>query len=274
MSGFIYTGAGITRPAKTRDPKVSALKIIMVILIGALVMEVALYFVLIPCFSPVKISYTGTVPYSSEDLNSAVFSSTDSSWIRFDANAACAALANLQGIESVGIEKKFPDKIFVRLTERVPVALSLATYGERTVPVMLDRTGAVFLSAPVFRDDSLPLITGLPLEDIEPGMRLAKKYHPLLGQLESLAKLPEKYFSSFSEIHVENKTAGGYELIVYPVKSRVKILLDRALNEDMLKIVMVTLDVVSAMEPNVEEIDLRYGAFSYRVRPSGARAER
>ena len=40
----------------------------------------------------------------------------------------------------------------------------------------------------------------------------------------------------------------------------------------MLKTMMVTLDVVSSIEPEVEEIDLRYGSFSYRIREKKSEA--
>jgi cell division protein FtsQ len=137
---------------------------------------------------------------------------------------------------------------------------------------MLDKTGAVFGPGFPSAIDSLPLVTGLPVEQIGQGMRLSKIYHPLLEQIAFLISLPQKYFAAFSEIRVVPKNYGGYELIFYPVKSQVKILLDRGLSEDTLKTMMVTLDVVSSMEPDVEEIDLRYGSFSYRLREKKAEA--
>jgi cell division protein FtsQ len=170
----------------------------------------------------------------------------------------------------VTVEKKFPDKVFVHISEREPVAITLTTQNERTIAVMLDKTGSAFIPQIAPSQDTLPLITGLPLEQIGPGMRLSKIYHPLLEQIAILCSLPQKYFSAFSEIRVVTKEYGGYELIVYPIKSHVRILLDRGLNEDTLKTMMVTLDVVSSMDPNVEEIDLRYGSFSYRVKSRDA----
>jgi cell division protein FtsQ len=229
-----------------------------------------LYFILIPGFAPIKIRFEGTRLYNNGDLALLITPKNGTSWISFNTASACAKLSSLTGIESVTVEKKFPDKIVVNITERVPVAITLATQNGRTVAVLLDKTGAVFVPQFAPPQDSLPLITGLPLEQIGPGMRLSKVYHPLLEQIGRLILLPQKYFSAFSEIRVIPKEYGGYELIVYPIKSRVRILLDRGLNEDTLKTMMVTLDVVSSMEPNVEQIDLRYGSFSYRVKSRGA----
>ena len=62
------------------------------------------------------------------------------------------------------------------------------------------------------------------------------------------------------------KEYGNYELALYPSQAKVKVLSDRNLNEDALQYMMVVLDVVNSIEPEVSEIDLRYGAVSYRRR--------
>jgi cell division protein FtsQ len=264
-----YVCAALEREgAKTnegRESKMFALKILVLILCAALAVEIILYFVLIPCFTQVKIHYEGVSLYGSAELTPLI-TPQKNTWFQFNTVSACAVLSSLSGIESVSIEKKFPDKVFVSVTERVPVALTLATHDERTVAVMLDKTGAVFGAGVPSTIDSLPLVTGLPVEQIGQGMRLSKMYHPLLEQIAFLTSLSQKYFAAFSEIRVVSKNYGSYELIFYPVKSHVKILLDRGLSEDTLKTMMVTLDVVSSMEPDVEEIDLRYGSFSYRLK--------
>jgi cell division protein FtsQ len=271
MNDAVYTGSEYVqaKSKEGRDSKIFALKILVMILCGALVVEIFLYFVLIPCFTQVQIHYEGNHLYKRVDLDHLI-ARQKNTWFKFNTTSACAVLSSLPGIESVSIEKKFPDKIFVSITERVPIAVTLSTDDERTVAVLLDKTGAVFGPGISSVFDSLPLITGLPLEQIGQGMRLSKMYHPLLEQIEFLTSLPQKYFTAFSEIRVMPKNYGGYELIFYPVKSHVKILLDRGLNEDALKTMMVTLDVVSSIEPDVEEIDLRYGSFSYRIKEKKA----
>ena len=51
-----------------------------------------------------------------------------------------------------------------------------------------------------------------------------------------------------------------------PSQSKVKVLTDRALNEDALKYMMVVLDVVNKIGTDVSEIDLRYGAVAFRTK--------
>ena len=87
----------------------------------------------------------------------------------------------------------------------------------------------------------------------------------MIEQIAKIQALPQKYFAAISEICVVPKTYGNYELMLIPVNSRIRVLTGRALNEESLQYMMVVLDVVNSIEPNVTEIDLRYDSVSYRT---------
>ena len=72
-------------------------------------------------------------------------------------------------------------------------------------------------------------------------------------------------YDKFTFVEVP-KEYGNYELMLIPEGSKIKVLTDRTLNEEALKYMMVALDVVNSIDSNVAEIDLRYGAVSYRKR--------
>ncbi|MCR5605745.1 MAG: cell division protein FtsQ, partial [Treponema sp.] len=136
-----------------------------------------------------------------------------------------------------------------------------------TVSVQIDENGVLFPSVgDVASDGSIPLITGLPFEYVQNGMRLPAKYRVFMEQIAKIKKLPQKYFAAISEIHVIPKDYGNYELILYPVHSKIRVLTDRTLDESALQYMMVMLDVVNSIEPNAVEIDLRYGSISYRTK--------
>ena len=63
-----------------------------------------------------------------------------------------------------------------------------------------------------------------------------------------------------------SKDSGNYELALIPSQSKVKVLTDRALNEDALKYMLVVLDVVNQIGTDVATVDLRYGSVSYITR--------
>ena len=78
--------------------------------------------------------------------------------------------------------------------------------------------------------------------------------------------MEKNYFAGISEICVLPKDTGNYELALIPAQSKIKVLTDRALNEDALKYMMVVLDVVNKIGADVYEIDLRYGSVSCKIR--------
>ena len=114
-------------------------------------------------------------------------------------------------------------------------------------------------------DGSVPIISGIPVEHLAEGMRIPAKYRVLIEQIAKIQALPQKYFAAISEICVVPKTYGNYELCLIPVNSKIRVLTGRSLNEEALQYMMVVLDVVNTLEPDVSEIDLRYDSVSYRA---------
>jgi cell division protein FtsQ len=167
----------------------------------------------------------------------------------------------------VSVDKVFPDKVLINVKERTAVAKTIVSINGRSMSVQIDENGVLFSNTTsVASDSNIPLISGLPIENMQTGMRFPAKYKPLMAQIAEIQKLPQKYFVAISEIQVVPKEYGNYELVLYPIHTHVKVLTDRSLNEDALKYMMVVLDVVNSFEPDVREIDLRYGSVSYRSR--------
>ncbi|MDR3312597.1 MAG: FtsQ-type POTRA domain-containing protein [Spirochaetaceae bacterium] len=248
--------------------KVKTLKLLFFLLCCVLIFEAFVYFVLQPGLSPVKISFMGNGQYTDAELLSLLPGDFETGWLHFDVSGAATAISSFAGIESVVVEKHFPDRVVIQVRERVPVAMTLATIGERTVSVMLDRSGVVFPGRNV--QNKLPLITGLAIENHIGGLRLAKGYQPLLEKLAALnanaasEPLMAKCLASLSEIHVRQKSNGTFDLVLYPVHSGVRVLMDKFLNEDALHYMMVALDVAGSMGSGVKEIDLRHGSAAFR----------
>ena len=87
-----------------------------------------------------------------------------------------------------------------------------------------------------------------------------------MSEISDIKKLQNRYFDLISEIQVVPKEYGNYELVLYPIRTHIRVLTDRILNESALQYMTVVLDVVNEIEPDVCEVDLRYGAVSYRTR--------
>jgi cell division protein FtsQ len=220
-----------------------------------------------PSFSSPKVTVSGQKNYSAEEIARLLLPMNSSNWFDFDVDHAVALLSSEAGIDHVAVEKKFPDKIFVNVTEREPVAVTFVVENGHSAPVQIDRNGVLFPAKNNLAEEvSLPIVSGLPVEYMTKGMRIPVKYRPLIEEISKISELPQHYFASLSEICVLPKESGNYELALIPSQSKIKVLTDRALNEDALKYMMVVLDVVKQIGSEVSEVDLRYGSVSYTTR--------
>ena len=164
--------------------------------------------------------------------------------------------------------KKYPDKVLIEITERKPVGVLLATIGGRTISMEIDKTGTVFNVASKKEPQELPVISGLSFQTIRAGMKVHKQLVPLFKQLDLLQKKNPVLLSEISEMKIEQKKYGGFDLILYPVQTQVKVRTDSTLNEERLRYMMLALDVIQkfGLSTEIEELDVRAGTASYRLR--------
>ena len=263
-----YDSAPSAKEKTKADSKTLAIKVILLVLCLLLVSEAVIYLFIVPCMNPVRILWRGLNGYSERELTAVVAPVAQKNWINFSTNDARSLLGSVAGIESVQVVKRFPDRVYIQVTERTPVAMTFVSQAGRTVPVQIDKNGILFPPSQATATLSLPLISGIPVEHIPEGMRLPAKYHVLMNQIAEIRSLSQNYFAGVSEIHVVPKEYGNYELVLYPLHSRTKVLVDRQLNEEALQYMMVMLDVVNTLEKDVSTIDLRYGSVVYYPRQS------
>ena len=250
------------------ERKIKFIKTIFCVLCFALLCELVIYKYIMPSFSSPKVTVTGQKDYSAEEIARLLLPMNSTTWFDFDVDQAVALLSSEAGIDHVVVEKRFPDKIFVNVSEREPVAVTFVMDKGSTKPVQIDKNGVLFpgKNNPA-AEAALPIVSGLPVEYMSKGMRIPSKYRPLIDQISKISELPQHYFASISEICVLPKDSGNYELALIPSQSKVKVLTDRALNEDALKYMLVVLDVVTQVgKDNVAAIDMRYGSISYITR--------
>lgn len=252
--------------ARDSEWKPLLLKFLAGVLAVFLVVEVVFYLIVVPVTSGISLSVSGANTLGYDEVCSLAGLAGTEKWIDFNSAETAARLAANPVFESVSVEKLFPDRVNITVTERAPVAVSFGTLNGRTVPLEIDATGVVFRIGRGDPDSTLPLITGLTFENPVPGMRLNARLKPLLEQLSAIEAKNPVLLSSVSEIKIEQKTYGGYDLVVYPVHTPVRVRTDKALNEDALQYMMLVLDVVDDLSLDIDEIDIRAGTVAYRVR--------
>ena len=256
------------RKEENGDKKIRVFKVIFGILCFFLVAELVIYKYVMPAFSSPKVTVSGQKLYTAEEIAEKLLPMNSSNWVNFNVGEAVALLSSEPGFDKVVVEKKFPDRIYINVEEREPVALTFIMDDGFTNPVQIDKNGVLFPVKDRAQVDSniIPIISGLPVEHMSGGMRIPSKYRPLIDQIYKISSLGKNYFAGISEICVLPKDTGNYELALIPSQSKVKVLTDRSLNEDALKYMMVVLDVVNKLGTDVSEIDLRYGSVSCKIR--------
>lgn len=253
---------------KPEDKTVKAIKVIMAILIVFGILEFGFYNFIRPCLNYPKVSVDGNLNYTSSEIVEMLRPMNARNWFGFSVESAASIISSASGIDSVSVRKVFPDKIYIEVFERQPVAMTFINQNGRSLAVQIDKTGVLFPEHSLDSIDvsTVPIVSGLPVEHLTEGMRIPQKYRTLIEQISAIRQMGQKYFAAISEICVIPKEYGNYELMLIPEGSKIKVLTDRTLNEDALKYMMVVLDVVNSIDSNVSEVDLRYGAVSYRKR--------
>ena len=250
------------------DKKMKVIKIIFLIMCVILAIEVCIIKFVKPCLSSPKITISGISNYSAEEIGSKLLTMDSTNWLDFDVKEAVGILSSEPGIEGVIVEKEFPNKIFVRITERTPVALTFFVQDGNTIPVQIDRNGVLFYDEDkeFLNSELLPIVSGIPINYLANGMRIPQMYQPLMEQIAKISANHKEYFAGISEICVIPTDNDNYELALISAQNKVRVIADRTLNEDALKDMMVVLDVIKLIDADVPEVDLRYQSVSIKTK--------
>lgn len=242
------------------------LKILCIALLCALFIVAACYLFIAPSASYISLEVSGNVRVGIEELASIAGIKAGEKWNEFNPFEAETRLVGHPLFSAARVEKKFPDRVLVSVTERTPVAVAIGNYNGRSVPVEIDREGVIFKIGSTNSTASLPLLTGLNMSEPEVGSSLKPQLVPLLLQLETLEQENPRLLAAISEIKIMPKSYGSYDLVLYPVHTPVPVHTDKALNEDALRYMMLLLDVVQNLDIGVKALDIRAGTVAYTVK--------
>ncbi|OJF77523.1 MAG: hypothetical protein BKP49_00590 [Treponema sp. CETP13] len=276
MSDFLYTDYtdfysqqlvdGESTEKKVTNKRMKIVRVLITLLVLVIFVEVGIYVFVIPCSKPANVIFTGVNSSVAKMFQDEIQQKCGSSWLKFNVGVASSILVSNPAVLSATVEKSFPDKVYISIEERIPVAVTLTEKNGRTIPVQIDKKGVLFETNTVNIDKTVPLITGLPSEISEKGKRLSGLYLSLLEEIEKIQNNNPEYFLALSEIHIRPKEYGDFELELYPINSKVRVRMDRNLTSESLQYMMVLLDVLNTINPDINEIDLRYGAVSYTTK--------
>ena len=155
-----------------------AVKIIFIILSVCVFLEFLFYKFIIPSIEAPVVSVTGQDSYAAEEIVEFLRPMNAENWFDFNVEQAVSILASVSGIDSVSVKKTFPNKIYIHIEEREPVALTFLTVNDRSVAVQIDKNGVLFQEKGDGAGTSadIPILSGLPVEHMSEGMRIPSKY--------------------------------------------------------------------------------------------------
>ncbi|SRR6056297_300945 len=241
---------------------------IIAVLVFLLLVEIVYHMFIAPYLvvNQITIQAESDFPYTNEELLSIAGVEGDAYFFDVKPKLISARLEQVPIIKSVEVGKEFPHGLTISITERNPLAALTVLDAHGMVPAYVDSSGVIFRSKGVeFLD--LPIISGIDVPSYKDGMQLPQV---LIGFLKDLNKLQidnPVLYRLISEVKFVKKNAADYEVVLFPSQYQVKVRIGPALTEELMKYIVLVLDVVAGrgMESSIDEIDFRTDEVVYRV---------
>ena len=171
-------------------------------------------------------------------------------------------------VESAVVMKRFPDKLSIFLAPRQAVAVTLANIDSRQVPLYIDRHGVFFKTGESLTQENgtsgnLPILSGI--ENAALNVRFPAALVPLVESLSEIESSSPELLAAISEIRIERKAWEGFDLVLFPVHSSIRVRVENNLTEDVLRYMLLMLNVFESGIDKPEEIDFRSGMGSYKI---------
>ena len=171
-------------------------------------------------------------------------------------------------IKDIRVEKLFPGTLKIYITERSPLAMTLVSMGNRSVPVMIDNEGVVFEIGKSVSDFTMPVISGIRFVDLKLGVKLPSELCEYFSDLKQLQDTSPLLFNQISELKFVKKQDSEYEVLIYPLNGKIRVRTGTEISEGLLKQIFVVLDVIEkkGIKSEMDELDFRSGQVVYKVR--------
>ena len=254
-----YIKENVISNNKSSKLKSAVIRFLIISFVLLLLGETIYYAIILPYSSIAAINISGCSDLSSIEVKKLAGIESNTKWLSINSSEISKRLVSYPGIASATVEKKFPDKVSIKIVERKAVALAFTEVEGKTIPMEIDGYGMVFrIGSPIIQSN-LPIITGLTFKNPREGMQVNEKLSQLFVQLDILQKKHPLLLNEISEIKIQPKKYGGYDLILYPVKSRLSVITNKFLTEESLQYMILILDVIKDinLEKNIIGIDLR-----------------
>ena len=252
----------------TGDKKLKTILAIIAVVLGV---ELVWLFGISPCMPLSKITISGIPGIDEKTVLALAGIGKHSTYMTINAKSSEEALLALPMVRAARVIKRFPNRVELHLESRRAAAMAFVASGEGMFPAFIDGEGMIFNVGKdgFVKDETLPVISGLVLEGVYPGMKLPRMYNTLFARLENLTLTAPELLATISEIRINHRNYDGYDLTLYPAHKGVRVRVSEDITEETLRYMLLMLDVLSAKSHNIREIDFRTGTASYQEAYSG-----
>jgi len=166
-------------------------------------------------------------------------------------------------VESAVVMKRFPDRLSIYLNPRQAAAVTLTNVNSKQVPMFIDRNGVFYkIGEPNSHEKlDIPILSGI--ENPQLNMRLPGTLVSLVDNLCRMNVSSPELLSAISEIRIERKAWDGYDLVIFPVHSSIRVRVENNITEHTLRYMLLMLNVFENDLHKPNEIDFRSGMGSY-----------
>jgi cell division protein FtsQ len=146
--------------------------------------------------------------------------------------------------------------------------MALVNSGGMTIPVVFDEEGVIFEIGKSVSDYRIPVISGLKFAEIKLGLKLPEELAFYLSGLKKLKETTPSLFEQISELKFVNKNNSSYEVLLYPLNTKVRVRTENIINDNLVKQIFVVLDIIekNGLEAEMNELDFRAGQVVFKTK--------
>ena len=267
VSDFSHTAhENIKTRAKSSKKVEKTLKRLLFIAGIILVAELIWLFVISPFIPFSTIDAYGFSEFTRAEILRLAAIDETSSFMSTNVMEVQNRLLNNILVESAKVSKRFPDKLTISLVPRRAAAVTLTDNGGRQNLLYIDTHGVFYKIGETASTEyaGLPVLSGI--ENPQLNMQLPAGLIPLVENISAIAAGSPELLSAISEIKIEQKAWDGYDLLLYPVHSSIRVRVENNLTEEVLRFMLLMLNVFENDSSAPAEIDFRSGMGSYKIK--------
>jgi cell division protein FtsQ len=247
-----------------------SIRIAVVAFLSVAAFVALVYLLIVPAMVITRFDVLGSSTMRADELRAWTGLPEKPYWFSLDCAAVEGNLLEHPRVAGVVVERVFPNRLKVSVTERNPVAVVYARGASgRTEAHCVDGKGFVFASASAYAHSSgLPVLSGLEIHGLRYGLRLDGAFLTILSSLDGLQRSEPALLSAISELRVVTREGSPSELLIYPARYRIPVRVRPALDAGLLKSILLVLDVVEGegLAPAIRELDMRTDTYVYRTK--------